>query len=114
VISTPGTTDGCGVVSFIDYGAGESGGDNDDYLVIRDYCADGHGVIAYVWVENVYLGSKYNCNGLAGAAVIWDPCKARGDVAEGERASISVCLVDGASDPTPSKCGVAGHGSADG
>ncbi|GAA0935218.1 hypothetical protein [Virgisporangium aurantiacum] len=36
------TTDGCGVVNFIDYGPGApAGGDNDDYLVIHDYCSDG-------------------------------------------------------------------------
>ena len=33
------TTDGCGVAQFKDYGPGApGGGNNDDYLVIHDYC----------------------------------------------------------------------------
>jgi hypothetical protein len=39
------TTDECGDANFIDYGPGApGGGNNDDYVVIHDYCADGHGV----------------------------------------------------------------------
>ena len=66
------TTDGCGVAQFKDYGPGPpGGGNNDDYVVIHDYCADGHGVIAYLSWDNIgYWFNKYNGNGLAGAPVV--------------------------------------------
>ena len=69
------TTDGCGVANFIDYGPGApGGGNNDDYVVIHDYCADGHGVMAYVEVDDSgYWFHQYNGNGLSGAPVVWGP-----------------------------------------
>jgi hypothetical protein len=109
------TTDGCGVVNFIDYGPGApGGGDNDDYLVIHDYCSDGHGVRAWATLNGWDLGSVYNGNGLAGAAVVWDPFKAYGNVIAGDIVVITVCLVDGAGDTSGAKCGSAGRTSADG
>lgn len=106
------TTDGCGVVNFIDYGPGApGGGNNDDYTVIHDYCSDGHGVRADAWRNGTYLGGRYNGNGLAGAAVVWDPF---GNVAPGDFVELQVCLVDGAGDPTGSRCGYASRVSADG
>lgn len=106
------TADGCGVVTFIDYGPGApGGGDNDDYLVVRDLCADGHGVRADAWLGAAYLGFSYDGNGQAGAAVIWDPF---GNVSPGQQVTIRACLVDGAGDTTGSLCGLASRVSADG
>ncbi len=109
------TTDGCGVANFIDYGPGApGGGNNDDYVVIHDYCADGHGVMAYVEVDDSgYWFHQYNGNGLAGAPVVWDPFL-HGNVKAGQKVELEVCLVDGASDPTGSRCGDASRRSADG
>ena len=109
------TTDGCGVANFIDYGPGApGGGNNDDYVVIHDYCADGHGVMAYVEVDDSgYWFHQYNGNGLAGAPVVWDPFL-WGNVKAGQKVELEVCLVDGASDLTGSRCGAASRRSADG
>ena len=109
------TTDGCGVANFIDYGPGApGGGNNDDYVVIHDYCADGHGVIAYASWDNIgYWFNQYNGNGLAGAPVVWDPFL-HGNVKAGQTVWLEVCLVDGQADPTPSRCGEASHRSKDG
>jgi hypothetical protein len=105
------TTDGCGVIDFIDAGPGApGGGDNDDYLELHDYCSDGHGVEGYAWLDGTYLGKKYDGSGLAGAPVIWDPL---GDVKSGQTIGVKVCLVDGADDPTPSKC-LSAEGTIDG
>lgn len=103
------TTDGCGRADFVDFGPGApGGGDNDDYIEIHDFCADSHGVKAFATLfrgEDVFnLGSKYNGNGLAGSSVIWDPFKAKGNVEPGDTVELTVCLVDGANDPTPFKC----------
>ncbi|WP_156077262.1 hypothetical protein [Saccharothrix sp. NRRL B-16314] len=99
------TLDGCGSVEFVDYGEGApGGGGNDDYAIVHDYCSDGHGVLAYAWVDIYALGTKYNGNGLAGAPVIWDPYAVRSNVFAGETIRLRVCLVDGASDPTPFRC----------
>jgi hypothetical protein len=109
------TTDGCGVANFIDYGPGApGGGNNDDYVVIHDYCADGHGVMAYVEVDDSgYWFHQYNGNGLAGAPVVWDPFL-HGNVKAGQKVELEVCLVDGATDLTGSRCGAASRRSADG
>jgi hypothetical protein len=99
-------------VEFVDYGPGApGGGDNDDYTVIHDYCADGHGVKAYAWINGTFLGSRYNGNGLAGDPVIWDPF---GNVAPGNAIGLKVCLVDGNDDPTPFDCTSTTHTSVDG
>jgi hypothetical protein len=87
------TTDGCGVINWIDDG---------DNIVIHDYCSDGHGVEGYAWRNGVYLGKKYNGNGLSGAPVNWDPV---GDALNGDLIGIKVCLVDGPNDTSPSTCG---------
>lgn len=116
------TTDSghCGYVNFIDYGEGApGGGNNNDYLVVHDYCADGHGVKAWVWWYDssgtlLYYGSAYNGNSAAGAPVYWDPFAALGNTIKGDRISLKVCLSDGNSDPTASNCGTASHVSADG
>jgi hypothetical protein len=106
------TTDGCGMVEFVDHGEGApGGGDNDDYAVVHDLCGDGHGVKAWAWLNGTLLGSKYNGNGLAGAAVIWDPF---GNVLPGEAIGLKVCLSDGNSDPSPSNCGERTEISSDG
>jgi hypothetical protein len=109
------TTDECGVANFIDYGPGApGGGNNDDYVVIHDYCADGHGVQVYLEVDdNGYWYSQYNGNGRAGAPVIWDPFL-YGNVKAKQKVEIEVCLVDGINDLTGLRCGYASHRSADG
>jgi hypothetical protein len=108
------TTDECGVANFIDYGPGApGGGNNDDYVVIHDYCADGHGVRAYAELDDTgYWFNQYNGNGRAGAPVVWDPF---GDVKAKHTVTLEVCLVDGPLDPSEgSRCGYASHRSADG
>jgi len=96
------TTDGCGRVDFVDYGEGApGGGNNDDYLVIHDFCADGHGVRAFALYNYASLGSKYNGNGLAGSPVVWDPI---GNIGANEVISVRVCLFDGAGDTTGARC----------
>ncbi|WAL64958.1 protein kinase [Amycolatopsis cynarae] len=89
------TTDGCGSVDFVD-----RGGNNDNALV-HDYCADGHGVKAYAWLDGTYLGAAYNGNGEVAAPVTWSPF---GSVRGGQHIGLKVCLVDGTDDPTPSRC----------
>jgi hypothetical protein len=92
----------CGVADFVDYGPGApGGGNNDDYIVIHDYCADGHGVRAYVWIMGEYWDDRYNGNGLAGAPVVWDPFRDWGgpdNLVKGDFFTIMVCLVDGPND----------------
>jgi hypothetical protein len=109
------TTDGCGVAQFKDYGAGApGGGNNDDYMIIHDYCADGHGVRANLYVTGYpFWVGEYNGNGAAGAPVIWDPFM-NGNVKGGQWIYVEVCLVDGRDDYTGSRCGYASHRSADG
>lgn len=83
----------CGSVEFVDYGPGAAGGgNNDDYTLIHDYCSDGIGIRAYAWLNNVYLGTQYSGNGLAGAAKVWDPF---GNVTGGQKITLQVCLSNG-------------------
>ncbi|GHH84679.1 hypothetical protein GCM10018793_49770 [Streptomyces sulfonofaciens] len=97
------TPEGCGGLDYDDYGPGAAGGgDNDDYFVIHDYCGDYHGVKAWAWQNGTYLGGRYNGNGLAGAAVVWDPFK-DDNVAPHDRIGMKVCLVDG-DDGAPFAC----------
>lgn len=116
------TTDGCGRVDFVDFGPGApGGGDNDDYAVIHDFCGDGHGVIASGTLTKPStagpltfdLGSRYNGNGLAGSAVVWDPFKPLGNVDGGDTIVLEACLVDGR-DGRPFRCQVGIWTSADG
>ncbi|MFI5898217.1 hypothetical protein ACIA5D_49870 [Actinoplanes sp. NPDC051513] len=87
-------------VDFVDAGEGwPGGGDNDDYVVIHDYYADGYGTKAYAWLNGDYLGWKYNGNGYAGDPVLWDPFAAFGDVHAGDYVGLKVCLSDGPGDP---------------
>jgi hypothetical protein len=109
------TTDRCGAVNFVDYGAGApGGGNNDDYTVVHDYCGDGHGVKAWAWLNGTLVGAKYNGSGSGGAPVIWDPFKAYGNIFAGDSVGLKVCLVDGDNDPTPAKCASHTHTSVDG
>jgi hypothetical protein len=112
------TTDGCGVANFKDYGPGApGGGNNDDYIVIHDYCADGHGVRAGVWILGEFWGYRYNGNGLAGAAVVWDPYVewgGPGNLSRGDTTRIEICLVDGPGDTTGARCRSASHTMRDG
>lgn len=105
------TAGGCAVLDFVDYGPGAAGGgNNDDYLVIHDYCADGYGVRAYAWLNGAYLGSKWNGNGAAGDAVVWDPF---GNVQGGDTVGIKVCLANGSSG-SPFDCIAVSRTSSDG
>lgn len=92
--------EGCGVfpaaparTDFVDHGEGvpSDPAQNDDYVEIVDQCKDGHGVRGYVWLNGVYLGSRYNGHG-AGETVIWDPL---GNLSTGDRVGLKVCLVEG-------------------
>lgn len=98
------TSNGCGAADYADYGPGAAGGgNNDDYVLVHDYCADGLGVKAYAWQNGEYLGSKYNGNTASGAAVVWDPF-IDGNVKGGDTVGLKVCLSDGASASTVTKC----------
>lgn len=111
------TSGGCGATDFVDYGPGApGGGNNDDYLVIHDYCSDSHGVRGYAWKNGVFFGSRYNGNGLAGAPVVFDPFTHAGgtNVVGGDLITIQACLVDGANDTTPFRCDDRSNFSADG
>jgi hypothetical protein len=114
------TTDACGVANFIDYGPGAAGGgNNDDYIVLHDYCSDSHGIQAFLWLNGEYWGDVYNGNGHAGAAVIWDPFKSwsSDNVGAGDTVQIKVCLVDGYHENDDSygfKCKTGYHTSVDG
>lgn len=106
------TTNGCGRIDFVDFGEGApGGGSNDDYTVIHDLCGDGSGVKAWAWLNGTLLGSRYNGNGLAGDAVIWDPF---GNVHPGDSIGLKVCLSDGPDDPNPRDCGSRTKTSSDG
>ena len=102
------TTDACGRADFVDFGPGDprNPASNDDYIVIHDLCADGHGVIAFASLTRAGtthgLGSKYNGNGLAGDPVFWDPFPS-GNVVTGDFLEVEVCLVDGP-EGTPFNC----------
>ena len=94
------TTNGCGSAEFIDYGEGApGGGNNDDYMVVHDYCADGRGVAAVVYLNGSYWASTYNSNGAAGAAKIWDPFQSwnEADLRAGDRIKVEVSLLENAS-----------------
>jgi hypothetical protein len=104
---------GCGGAAYIDYGDGApGGGSNDDYVNIYDDCPDHHGVIAYAWLNGAYLGWAYDGYGSEDSIVlVWDPFKPYGNVHNGDSVGLKVCLVDGASDPTPSYCYSETHSS---
>jgi hypothetical protein len=114
------TTDGCGRVDFVDFGPGEpGGGDNDDYLVIHDLCGDHHGVLVsadLVTGDGVLFdfGDKYNGNGLAGDAIIWDPWHSIGNVVKDDVIELDICLSDGPTDPILPTCAAKHKTSKDG
>ena len=96
------TTNGAGSVWFEDYG---------EHVTVNDWRADGHGVKAWIYelrrgpggqdhyyfFDSVYNGKGYH----AGPAY-----KNLADIDEGTWVQLRVCLVDGSSDKTPSKCKV--------
>ncbi|WP_143662126.1 hypothetical protein [Streptomyces glaucescens] len=108
------TLDGCGAADFVDHGEGApGGGSNDDYIVLHDYCSDGHGTRVWLYYPSTgnQYGSVYNGNGLAGEPVIWDPF---GNVVAGQVVALEVCLVDGRNDYSGALCGEGQRTSADG
>lgn len=104
------TADHCGRADFVDNGPGApGGGDNDDYIVIHDFCGDHHGVKAWAWINGVTVNGDvggYNGQGLAGDPVIWDPFKhgTATDLLAGDCLGVKVCLVDGSNDSTGVSC----------
>lgn len=90
-----------GSIEFIDYGRGqEGGGNNDDYFWVHDYSsADHDGVKAWVWVDGVLKGSKYNGRGASAGPVFWDPVQITGRHTIG----VKVCNVNGNAG-TPYNC----------
>lgn len=114
-----GTDDGCAAVHFVDDGPGApGGGDNDDYLVIHDYCWDGYGTYVTAWVvrDGTHaLGGMYNGNGTDGDPVVWDPYQTIGDVLPGDLIGIEVCVVDGPNHtPVDGNCDTGDNVSVDG
>jgi hypothetical protein len=90
-----------GYVYFVDYGEGDLSdpAKNDDYVLIRDTCADNDGVRAYAWHNGDYVGSKYNGNG-TDEFVVWDPF---GNVLPDDYVGLKICSVNG-SGGTPYDC----------
>lgn len=105
---------GSGWAEYVDYGEGApGGGSNDDYVIVGDGCADGHGIKAWAWLDDTCLEScagRY-VGGGAESSVVWDPL---GNVAPGQWVALKVCWVDGSNDPTPSGCSYAETWSTDG
>lgn len=60
------------------------------------------------------LGSMYNGNRLAGPPVVWDPFKKFGNVLPEDEVILTVCLVDGPSDTSGSRCATTAQISKDG
>jgi len=109
------TTDGCGVANFIDYGPGApGGGNNDDYVVIHDYCAD----VTASWRTSKWTTPATGSTSTTATACPVPPWSGvrfcMGNVKAGQKVELEVCLVDGISDPTGSRCGEASRRSADG
>ncbi|MEH1127584.1 hypothetical protein [Micromonospora sp. CPCC 206061] len=98
----PDDDDPAGYVYFVDYGEGDlsNPAKNDDYVSIRDTCADGDGVAAYAWHKGVKHGPKYNGRGFD-EFMVWDPF---GNVLPGERVGIQICSQNGTYG-TPYDCG---------
>lgn len=108
---------GCGAVDFVDNGPGApGGGNNDDYLVIHDYCSDGYGVWGIAYRNGVKLGERYNSNGLAGAPLIYDPYTHAGNtnIGPGDTVRIDVCLADGSTSEWRFRCNSRTEESVDG
>lgn len=107
------TTNECGYIVFVDYGAGApGGGNNDDYIRVNDLCGDHHGVRGYAWLNGKYPGSTYS--GIrAPSSVVWDPFP-RGEVSGGDFVGIKVCLVDGPNDSSPLFCASRSQTAIDG
>ncbi|MEU7802518.1 hypothetical protein AB0B10_24990 [Micromonospora arborensis] len=116
--STPG---GAGVASFVDSGNWPGGGTNDDFVMIHDYESDGYGVVAYAWENKhapnitwAYIGWKVNKNGLAGAAVYWDPFSDGGNIYPNDGVKLKVCLLDRNGNAVETTCRDHYHYSVDG
>jgi len=90
----------CGSAEFVDYGPGApGGGNNDDYVEVKDGCPDRVGVKAWAWLDGRLLGSKYVGPGIK--TVVWDPF---GNVRANQEVGLKVCKVSGNNDPTPTNC----------
>ncbi len=95
------TTDKCGGADYVDHGQGAPGAANLDSVVVHDYCADGHGVKAWVKLDGTPLSSRYNGDGQNAAPVTWNPFTT---LNAGQKITLSVCLVDGSTHNPPAKC----------
>jgi hypothetical protein len=79
---------------FVDNGEGApGGGNNDDYIVLEDWCRNSQGVKAYAWLDGKYLGSKYWGGGW-GTGTTWDPF---GNVTGGQSVGMKICNTNGPS-----------------
>jgi hypothetical protein len=94
------TTDGCGRIEFVKLTPGAPITNN--YLVVHNLCGDNHGVKVWAWLNGAPLGSK--SAGLPNAPTIWAPFPS-GTLAPGDAIGLKVCLSDGATSPTFSRCG---------
>lgn len=102
-----------GYAYFIDWGEGglSDPAKNDDYITIRDTCSDGWGVMAFAWLNDRYLGSRYNGLGYD-EFVVWDPFP-NGNVAPGDKITIEVCEHKGSTGENIA-CDYRNHYSVDG
>ncbi|NUT99382.1 MAG: hypothetical protein HOY78_45985 [Saccharothrix sp.] len=100
-----------GRLDFVDYGEGAPGGGmNDDYLVVRDTCANGDGVLARVYRNDVLLGAKYHGGG-NNTSVVWDPF---GNVVANDIIRMQICSADGPDDYSGFECQETTFRSVDG
>jgi hypothetical protein len=97
----PNSNDPAGYIYFVDYGEGDlSNPDkNDDYITLRDTCANGNGVRGYAFLNGQSLGSVYNGKG-NDEFVFWDPF---GNVKAGDKVGLAICSVNG-SNGSPFDC----------
>ena len=87
-----------GRACFVDCGPGVPDNDkgNDDYVVVDDFCKDGHGVKAWAWRNGALLGSRYNGKGNNGR-VTWDPYGTHNNIKKGDYIGLKACIIDGPS-----------------
>ena len=99
-----------GRLDFVDYGEGAAGGGmNDDYFVVRDTCANGDGVLARVYLNDVLMGTKYNGGG-SGTSIIWDPFQ----VYANDVVRMGICEANGSTDYGGYNCSYTTFRSIDG
>lgn len=100
-----------GRLDFVDYGEGAPGGGmNDDYLVVKDTCANGDGVLGRAFVDGRLVDTRYHGGG-SGSSVVWDPF---GNVLANQVIKMEICSADGPDDYLGFECNRTTFRSIDG